>query len=398
MLGLLFKKLTQIFRFIEREPILEQTHESTESVSLDEPEGLLSLEDELKQLANDQRLLDLESINPSVEEVVVADSVVTDEQVPELIAADRPLVEWTTGSSPRIQALPKPHSTSLTDPQGFTSQYLGLRFIPNKKDLDQTDSKSSRSLVHLPNNIAKPQQPKVKSTDPIQAGHSLPQLPNQPLNPKKSSIGAINHTQAHQVSMKRAKAIKTLKVHGLRSLNKKSRRRRSAVSINEDFILSRSQMTEVQVHPQDSVTHRSEKVTQDQARLNELEQNLEYANSKVEETRQALESKMDPQRFKQLNESTPEQVDSAVQDPIKVSEKVENPSPYKIDEERSEEAFESEDSDEDSSPVSESQTDSEEPIEISMLGEPFNQGLAEFAKGRYIDFDKVLTDHMKKNS
>ena len=99
--------------------------------------------------------------------------------------------------------------------------------------------------------------------------------------------------------MKRAKAIKTLKVHGLRSLNKKSRRRRSTVSINDDFILSRSQMTEVQVHPQDSVTHRSEKVTQDQARLNELEQNLEYANSKVEETRQALESKMDPQRFKQ---------------------------------------------------------------------------------------------------
>ena len=398
MLGLLFKKLTQIFRFIEREPILEQTNESTESDSLDEPEGLLSLEDELKQLANDQRLLDLESINPSAEEVVVADSVVTDEQVPELIAADRPLVEWTMGSSPRIQAIPKPHSTSLTDPQGFNSQYLGLRFIPNKKNSDETDSQSSRSLVQLPNNRAKPQQLRVKSTEHIQANHSLPQLPNQPPKPQKSSVGSENYSQAHRVSMKRAKAIKTLKVHGLRSLNKKSRRHRSAVSVKEDIILSRSQINEVQIHPQESVTHRSEKVTQDQARLNELEQNLEYANSKVEETRQALESKMDPQQFKQLNESTPEKVDSAVQDPIKVSEKVENPFLYKIDEERSEETFESEDSDEDSSPVSESQADSAEPIEISMLGEPFNQGLAEFAKGRYIDFDKVLTDHIKKNS
>ena len=397
MLGLLFKKLTQIFRFAERSSIPQQINESTEETSLDESEDLLSLEDELKQLANDQRLLDLDSINPSLEEVPVTDSMVTDEQLPKVIAADRTLIDWKIGSSPRSQALPKPHSTSLTDPQGFNSQYLGLRFIPNKKDPSDTDSQNSRSLVQL-FNTTEPQQLLAKSTDNTQAHHSLAQLPNQSNKHQKSLAGSANHIQAHRVSMQRAKAIKTLKVHGLRSLNKKSRRRRSAVSTNQEFILSRSQMNEVQVHPQESVTHRSEKVIQDQARLNEIEQNLEYANSKVDETWQAQESKVDPQRFKQLNKLSTERAKSSMQDPSGIKEDSENPPADKINELQSEEQLEHKDSSESSSLVSESQTDTEEPSEISLLVEPFNQGLAEFAKDRYIDFDKVLVDHIKKNS
>lgn len=397
MLGLLFKKLTQLFRFAKDEPMPQQINESTEQNSLDESEGLLSLEDELKQLANDQRLLDLESINPSPVEMPVTDSIVTDEQIPKVIAADRPLADRKIERSSRSQALPKPHSTSLTDPLGFNSQYVGLRFIPNKKDPSETDAQSNRSLVQLQNHTTKPQQPVTKSTDNPPAHRSLVQLSDQPPKPQPPSLGSENYIQAHRVSMQRAQAIKTLKVHGLRSLNKKPRQRRSTVSIKQDFILSRSQMNEVQAHPQESVTHRSEKVTQDQARLNELEQNLEYANAKVEETWQAQESKVTPQRFNQLNELTIEKVDSAAQYPARALESSDHPPAYKMNEKQSEEPAEFKESSENSSPVSESQADTEEPIEILLLGESFNQGLAKFAKDRYIDFDKVLVDHIKKN-
>ena len=44
------------------------------------------------------------------------------------------------------------------------------------------------------------------------------------------------------------------------------------------------------------------------------------------------------------------------------------------------------------------QADTEVPIDISILGEPVNQDLADFAKDRYIDFDKVRIKNIKKKS
>ena len=378
MLGLFFKKIIQVFGFLEESPTRQATDESKDQLSSHESDGLLSLEEELKQIAHDDRQFDLDVITPTLEQDSMSRELVTDEQMPDVIAADRPERNRQARAQQSYKALPRVQTTAITASQDTSYQQLSHMSVSFVSNSSQSSSATANSQVTA--------QAKQDHSTQEPVTHRLAEY-NQAVSPKRSA------------------AIKTLKVHGLRSLNKKTNRRSSAESINQDLILSRSQMNEAETHPQESATHRMEKPSQDPARLKELEYNLEYATNKAEQTWQAEESNISPKLLKELSQKKQSvSNDSSIQSPILNTEQQampelnEKPQPNlpNIQPPQSKDKKKKKPKKEDSS--LENKTIVTDATEISMLGDPINQDLADFAKDRYIDFDKVRIKNSKKKS
>ena len=377
MLGLFFKKIIQVFGFLEESPTRRSTDESTEQFSTHESDGWLSLEEELKQIAHDNRHFDLDTITPKLEKESLGGDLVTDELMSGVIAADRPANDRQVGAHSQYKALPKVQTTSITASQEMGYQQLSHMSVSFVSNSSQSHSAPVNSQVSAQTKQAQNSQETVT--------HRLAEY-NQAVSPQ------------------RAKAIKTLKVHGLRSLDKKTNRRSSSVPQNHDVILSQSQINEVQTHPQESATHRMEKPSQDQTRLMELEHNLEYATNKAEQTWQAEESNISPKLLKELSQEKQSTNQSSVQSPIpnieqqaipevneKLQPKVQNIQPSQTKDKKKKKPKKMDSS-------SETQTAEKDTAEIAILGDPLNHDLAEFARNRYIDYDKIRIKNIKKKS
>ena len=379
MLGFLFKKLTQIFRLPGSSSTLSSKPSAIDETSSESSSELISLQDELEQISMDERHFDLASLSMSSDDSMTHSTSISDIELPALIGADRPsedrqelkgLTHHLDAIYSNIslkQELPNPNRDTDIE-HGVYAEYEQTEqqeFIENP--LESKDTASVEDLKGLETTL------NVHNLDDSQLQQEVQQGTDESYYPPKPS------------------AIKKLKVHGLRSLNKESSRRSKKEVQAAPLILSRSRMNETQVLPQETQHKRAAKVVQDQARLKELEQNFDYAVDLVERNWQADDVQVSTRRLAELDRYKANKQVKIDQQQIKEQQ-------AEIEKEQTREQVSKDFSHTSSSSPAEAKLSVPKVADISLLEDSFNKNLADFARDRYIDYDQVLTDHIKKKS
>ena len=286
MLGFLFKKITQIFRLPRLSSTLSPKSSTIDETSSELSSELISLQDEMEQISMDERHFDLASLSMPSDDSMTHSTSISDAELPALIGADRPFEDRQEfkGSTNNVDVT---HSNIMLE-EGF----------PNPDHHTDTDLESSTESEQTE------EQGFIENPLESQNAELVEELKDLEMT---STVHQFDDSQVHQDTGEhfyppKPSAIKKLKVHGLRSLNKESSRRFKKEVQAAPLILSRSRMNEAQVLPQETQHKRTAKVVQDQARLKELEQNLDYAVDQVEHNWQADDVQVNTLRLAELDQ------------------------------------------------------------------------------------------------
>lgn len=209
MLGFLFKKLTQIFRLPGASSTLSPKSSTVDETSSELSSELISLQDELEQMSIDERHFDLASLSVPSDDSMTHSTSISDAEIPALIGADRPFEDRQESKGP-TNHLDVIHSNIILK-QGF----------PNTDHHTDTDLESSTESEQTEEKEFIENPLESKSTALVEELKGLETA---------STVHQFDDSQVQQDTEEyfyppKPSAIKKLKVHGLRSLNKESSRR-----------------------------------------------------------------------------------------------------------------------------------------------------------------------------